>query len=62
MVRAGYGITLEVEHGLLRTVAMPELRVVRELSIISHKDVRPSAAALAFLSLLRKAPLLGATQ
>ena len=61
-VVSGYGITLEVEHGLLRTVAMPELRVVRELSIISHKDVRPSAAALAFLSLLRKAPLLGATQ
>ncbi|MFQ5856691.1 MAG: LysR substrate-binding domain-containing protein [Anaerolineae bacterium] len=31
------------------------LRATQELSIVSHKDVRPSAAALAFLAHLRKA-------
>jgi len=33
-----------------------DLRLLREINILSHKDVRPSVAALAFLSLLRKSP------
>ncbi len=54
---SGYSVTLEIASGILRIVTIPELRLERELSIVSHKDVRPSAAALAFLALLRKAPM-----
>jgi len=56
---SGYSVQLEVAHGMLRTVAMPDLRLSRELSIVSPKDVRPSAAALAFLALVRKTPAPG---
>jgi len=54
---SGYSVSLEIASEILRSVAIPDLRLERELSIISHKDVRPSAAALAFLALVRKAPL-----
>lgn len=62
-VMAGLGISfvsrhaveLELAHGLLVVLEDPRLRADRELSIVSHKDVRPSAAALAFLAHLRKA-------
>ncbi|MCL5960854.1 MAG: LysR substrate-binding domain-containing protein [Chloroflexi bacterium] len=56
-VVSGFSVTLEVKHGILRTVPVPELRLERELSIVSHKDARPSVANLAFLALLHKAPL-----
>lgn len=55
-VVSGYSVDLEVESGILKTVIIQDLCLERELSIISHKDVRPSAASLAFLTLLRKAP------
>lgn len=62
-VAAGLGISfvsrhaveLELAQGLLVMLEGPEFHANRELSIVSHKDVRPSAAALAFLAHLRKA-------
>jgi DNA-binding transcriptional LysR family regulator len=61
-VAAGLGISfvskhaveLELAQGLLAVLEGPDMRASRELSIVSHKDVRPSAAALAFLAHLRK--------
>ena len=61
-VAAGLGISfvskhaveLELAQGLLAVLEGPDMRARRELSIVSHKDVRPSAAALAFLANLRK--------
>lgn len=59
---SGFSITCEVEHGMLKIVDIPDLRLHRELSIVSHKDVRPSVASLAFLSLVRKSPLPAISQ
>lgn len=61
-VAAGLGISvvsrraveLELAQGLLAVLEDPALRARRELSVVSHKDMRP-AAALAFLAHLRKA-------
>ncbi|MDO8671421.1 MAG: selenium metabolism-associated LysR family transcriptional regulator [Dehalococcoidia bacterium] len=49
-----YSVSLELAHGLLCRIKLSSLQLARELSIVSHKNVRPSAAALAFLALLRK--------
>ncbi|MCL4553005.1 MAG: LysR substrate-binding domain-containing protein [Candidatus Marsarchaeota archaeon] len=54
-VVSGYSVSLELAHGVLHKVPIPDLNLVRQLSIVTHKDVRSSAAALAFLALLRKA-------
>jgi LysR family transcriptional regulator, transcriptional activator of the cysJI operon len=47
-------ITMEAAQGVLQVVEVPELRIARLLSVLSRKDARPSAATLAFLSLLMK--------
>lgn len=62
-VAAGLGVSfvsksaveLEVAQGMLTIVDGPGLRVPHPLYIISHKDVRLSAAALAFVAHVRKA-------
>ena len=62
VVAAGLGISfvsrsaveLELAQGLLVVLDSSALRARRELSIVSHKGARPSAAALAFLAHLRK--------
>lgn len=48
-------IVLEVAHGLLSVLGVPELRLTRPLTLVTRKDARPSAASLAFLALMRKA-------
>lgn len=53
---SGYSVALELRCGELCRVPVPELRLTRDLYIVTRKDVRPSAAALAFLSLVRKTP------
>ncbi len=61
-VAAGLGVSfvsqravdLEVAQGLLRVVDGPGLRVLRQWYIISRKDIRLSAAALAFVAHVRK--------
>lgn len=61
-VAAGLGISfisrnaidLELNHGLLRLLPGDKLILKRDISIITHKDIRPSAAMLAFLAHLRK--------
>lgn len=47
-------VTLELRCGELVRLSVPELHLERDLYIVPRKDVRPSAAALAFLSLVRK--------
>ncbi|HLE29144.1 MAG TPA: selenium metabolism-associated LysR family transcriptional regulator [Anaerolineales bacterium] len=47
-------ITLEVAQKAVSVSEIPELRFARQLSLIARKDARPSAAALAFLALMRK--------
>jgi DNA-binding transcriptional LysR family regulator len=62
VVAAGLGISLvsrhavelELAQGLLAVLEGPDLHATQELTVVSHKDVRPSAAALAFLAHLRK--------
>lgn len=51
---SGYSVEVEMRQGLLRTLRVAGLRLERELSILSLKDVRPSAAALAFVALAQK--------
>ena len=59
-VAAGVGIAVvsehsveyETENGLLHGLRIEGLKLEREMTIIAHKEVRSSAAALAFLSLL----------
>jgi len=61
-VAAGLGVSfvsksavdLEVAQGMLNIVDGPGFRVPRQLYIISHKDVRLSTAALAFVAHIRK--------
>jgi len=48
-----YAITPEVQHGFLRALAVADLQVERELSLIWRHGVRLPAAAIAFLDLLR---------
>jgi DNA-binding transcriptional LysR family regulator len=47
-------ITIEAAQGALQVVEVPELRIARPLFVLSRKDAQPSAATLAFLSLLMK--------
>ncbi len=49
-----YAIALEVAQKVVSVPEIPELRFARQLSLIARKDARPSAAALAFLALMRK--------
>jgi DNA-binding transcriptional LysR family regulator len=60
-VIAGLGIAMvsraaiarEVQHGFLRALAVADLQIERELSLIWRHGVRLPAAAVAFLDLLR---------
>jgi DNA-binding transcriptional LysR family regulator len=52
-----YATTLEVAHGVVYRPEIPELCLERDLYILTHKDARPSAAVLAFVSLVSKTPL-----
>jgi len=49
-----YAISLELAQGMLVAIEGPALRFPRLLHVISHKDTRPSAAALAFSAYLHK--------
>lgn len=49
-----YAITLEVAQKVVGVPEIPELRFARQLSLITRKDARPSAAILAFLALMGK--------
>ncbi len=51
---SAYSVELEVRQGLLKILRVDELLLEREISIISRKDVRPTAAALAFTALVHK--------
>ena len=51
---SGHSVEMELRQGLLRIITVDRLRLEREISIISRKDVRPSAAALAFTALAHK--------
>lgn len=61
-VAAGVGVAVvsehsveyEIEHGLLHGLKIEGLSLEREMSVISHREVRLSAAAVAFLSMLEK--------
>ncbi len=62
-VAAGLGVSvvssrsiqLEMEAGLLRALTCPDMRLVREIRYVHHKDKRLSRAATAFLQILKKA-------
>ena len=62
-VAAGLGVSvvssrsiqLEAEAGLLKTLQCPDMRLVREIRYVHHKDKRLSRAATAFLQILKKA-------
>ncbi|MHB1005008.1 MAG: LysR substrate-binding domain-containing protein [Chloroflexota bacterium] len=47
-------VALELRCGELRRVSVTDLTLIRDLYIISRKDERPSAAALAFVALAHK--------
>ena len=47
-------IGLELEQELLRILAGRTLYFKRDISMVTHKDIHPSAAMLAFMALLRK--------
>jgi len=49
-----YAIALEVAQKLVYAPAIPQLRFPRPLFLITRKDARPSAAAQAFLELLKQ--------
>ncbi|MCL4371380.1 MAG: LysR substrate-binding domain-containing protein [Chloroflexi bacterium] len=49
-----YSVDIELRQGLLKVLRVVGLLLERQISTISHKDVRPSAAALAFTALARK--------
>lgn len=53
---SGYSVEVELRQGLLRGLPVEGLRLERDISIISRKDVRPPAAALAFAALAHKLP------
>jgi DNA-binding transcriptional LysR family regulator len=48
-------IRLEVEAGLLKMLHCPDMRLIREIRFVHHKDRRLSRAASAFLQILKKA-------
>jgi len=49
-----HAIEIEVAQGLVKVLTGEVLRLPRSLLIITHKDIRPSVAVLAFLAYLRK--------
>ncbi len=51
---SAYSVELELSQGLLKLLPVDELPLEREISIISRKDVRPTAASLAFTALAHK--------
>lgn len=51
---SGYAVGVEMRHGLLKVISVEGLLLEREISIVSRKDVRPTAAALAFTALAHK--------
>ncbi len=51
---SAYSVELELRQGLLKILPVNELPLEREISIISRKDVRPTAASLAFTALAHK--------
>ena len=51
---SGYGVEMEVRQGLLGIITVEGLQLERQISVISRKDVRPSAAVLAFTALAHK--------
>ncbi len=61
-VAAGLGISfvsrlaigLELEQEVLRILAGKTLYIKRDISVVIHKDIHPSAVMLAFMALLRK--------
>lgn len=53
-VVSGRSLALELRCGVLRAVPIADLPLTRDLSIVTRKDVRPSATVLAFLALARK--------
>jgi len=52
-----HAIALEMVQQLVSVPNIPELRFRRPLFILTRKDARPSAAALAFLALAAKSQL-----
>ncbi len=50
---SAHSVELEVRCGERREVEVPEPRLARDLDVVTRKDVRLSAAALAFLALAR---------
>ncbi|MCZ7572004.1 MAG: LysR family transcriptional regulator [Ardenticatenaceae bacterium] len=62
VVAAGLGVSfvsrralaLELAQGILRVLTGEGLALPRPIAVVAHKDLRPSAAALAFLAHLRK--------
>lgn len=59
---SAYSVALELRCGELVMVAAPELHLERDLYIVTRKNVRPSAAVLAFFALVRKIPPPGVDQ
>ena len=51
---SGYSVEMELRQGLLGIITVEGLRLERQISIISRKDVRSSAATLAFTALAHK--------
>ncbi|MGI5835445.1 MAG: LysR substrate-binding domain-containing protein [Chloroflexota bacterium] len=51
---SGYGVEWELRQGLLKAISVEGLLLEREISIVSRKDVRPTAAALAFNALAHR--------
>lgn len=49
-----HSVEYEIRHGLLHGLRIEGLSLEREMSVIAHREVRPSAAAVAFLSLLEE--------
>ncbi len=51
---SAYSVEMEIRYGLLKALPVAHLRLEREISMISRKDVRPTAATLAFAAIARK--------
>ena len=49
-----YAVQWELAQGVVVILDIPGLRITRPLAMVSHKDIRPSAAALAFIAHLGK--------
>ena len=49
-----FAIGLELDQGVIRILAGESLYFERDISIVTHKDIHPSATMLAFVAHLRK--------